>query len=155
MKNLPVVLLLLLFIAGPGWRVLCAFDGQNPSAVERQIWALEEAYVTAFKKAEHEGILALLHSRFLGWPDSQGEPIVKSEAVRYLQENHAQPAALSFEIDRAGIRVFGDVVITHYVLNITGNGAEDAGQARAIRITHTWIREGSDWKILGGMSNAQ
>ena len=46
-----------------------ALDKQGSSDLETHIWALEDAYVTADKNAEHKSILALLHERFLGWPD--------------------------------------------------------------------------------------
>ena len=52
---------------------------------------------------------------------------------------------MSFELDRAGIRVFGDVAITHYFVTI-----RETDEGEAIRITHTWIRDGADWRILGG-----
>ena len=57
------------------------------------------------------------------------------------------------DIKREGIRVVNDVVITHYLLKISwvdDNGVEQTSESR---LTHTWVKEGSHWKIFGGMSN--
>jgi ketosteroid isomerase-like protein len=128
--------------------VIPAATGQENAEVEEQIWALEEAYMSAFENAKHSEIVDLLHQGFLGWPRESEMPSDRSEVAQFLKDNFPEPLKLRFEIDRAGIRVSGDVVITHYLVNITGkHGGE------AVRITHTWIREGSAWKILGGMSS--
>ena len=123
--------------------------------MEEQVWALEEAYVAAYKNARHDEILALLHDQFLGWPDPEERPTAKNRVARFLQENYARPGAWSFEIDRAGIRVLGDVVITQYVINASGKDADGVVQKQATRISHTWIKIGPQWTILGGMSNVQ
>ena len=113
---------------------------------------LEEIYMTAFEEADHEVILDLLHDRFLGWPRESELPTEKSESVKFLKENYPEPLELSFEINRAGIRVSGDVAITHYIVMIGRKDGLGAGPTHTVRITHTWIREGSGWRILGGMS---
>jgi ketosteroid isomerase-like protein len=132
-----------------------ALDRQDSSDFEAHIWALEDAYATAYKNADHESILALLHERFLGWPDSEDLPTAYDQVPGFLQEKYGLPASWGFRIDKMGIRILGDVAITHYALIATANGAEVSEQAQTTRITHTWIREGSDWKILGGMSNVR
>ena len=35
--------------------------------VKEEIWALEEAYFANLYKANYEGVLAIVHSQFLGW----------------------------------------------------------------------------------------
>ena len=155
MKVQPIPILLLVFVVGVSWQVLPAPGNQVPIDIEEQVWALEQAYITAYKDADHDEILALLHDGFLGWPDPHERPTGKNEVVRYLQENYARPGAWSFEIDRAGIRIFEDVVITQYVVNASWNDDDGVEQMQTTRITHTWIKEGSNWTILGGMSNVQ
>ena len=155
MKVQPIQILVLFIVVGVSWQVLPASGNQVPIDAKEQVWALEQAYIAAYKDADHDEILALIHDGFLGWPDRQERPMGKNEVVRYLQENYARPGTWSFEIDRAGIRIFGDVVITQYVLNSSGKDADGVEQTQTTRITHTWIKEGSNWTILGGMSNVQ
>jgi hypothetical protein len=131
--------------------VTCSAPGETDSSdLEDRIWALEERYVSAYRNADHDSILALMDEGFLGWPDSEESPTALGQVPRFLRENYGAAATWDYRIDRAGIRIAGDVVITHYVLIVANNGVE-----QATRITHTWVRRGADWKILGGMSQAR
>jgi hypothetical protein len=63
-----------------------------------------------------------------------------------------KPTSCHFKIERAGIRLPGEVVLTQY--NIQVNCSDPAGvtKTQLSRITHTWVKEGAGWKLLGGMS---
>jgi ketosteroid isomerase-like protein len=153
MRLLVILLPVLVVTALP--HTSSALDEPDSKDVESHIWALEGAYVTAYQNADHESILALMHERFLGWPDSEDRPTGYHQVPGFLKEKYGIPGAWDFKIDRAGFRIHGDVAITHYLLIASANDAESGDQAQVTRITHTWIREGSDWKILGGMSSVR
>jgi len=154
MKIRRATLFVMFSLAALGPTTLTAAENDSSNAVEREVWALEEAYLSAFENAKHDVIASMLHPDFLGWPRESERPSEKSDVARFLEENYPKPLDLSFELDRAGIRVFGNVVITHSLVTISGkNGG--AGHVQTVRITHTWIREGADWRILGGMSCTQ
>ena len=155
MKILLTVVFAILMMVDLGWPMLPAAGHRDGSEVEDEIWALEEEYVSAFKNADHDRILAFYHEDFLGWPDSQDRPAGRNEAEKFVKTHYAQPVPGSFQIDRAGIRVFGDVVVTQYVLSVSKRDADGVEQTNATRITHTWLKEGARWWILGGMSNQQ
>lgn len=123
------------------------------SKVEEEIWSLEEDYISYFSKANHAAILSLYHSQFLGWPDSELHPAGKKRAAKYLEEKYPKPTQSVFKIKREGIRIVENVVITHYLLNLSWTDDEGVEQTRESRLTHTWIKEDSHWKILGGMSS--
>jgi len=123
--------------------------------VEKEIWSLEEDYISYFGKANHEAILSFYHSQFLGWPDSELNPAGKTRAAEFLVEKYPEPTQSVFKIKREGIRIAEDVVITHYLLILSWIDDEGVEQTRKSRLTHTWIKEDSHWKILGGMSNRQ
>ena len=123
------------------------------STVEEEIWSLEEEYISYFSKANHAAILSLYHSQFLGWPDSELHPANKERAAIFLEEKYLEPTQLVFKIKREGIRIVEDVVITHYLLNLSWTDDEGVEQTRESRLTHTWIKENSHWRILGGMSS--
>jgi ketosteroid isomerase-like protein len=144
----------MLIVAALPW-TCTALAEQDSGDLENHIWALEDTYVTAYKNADHDAILALMHERFLGWPDSEDMPTAYLQVPGFLKEKYGVPGTWDFKIDRVGIRIQGDVAITHYVLITTASDAGVGDQAQATRITHTWIREGPDWKILGGMSNVR
>ena len=128
-------------------------DINNGDNVEEEIWSLEEDYISYFGEANHDAILSLYHSQFLGWPDSRNHPLGKISAAKFLGNNYPDPTQSVFKINREGIRIVNGVVITHYLLNVSWIDDVGAEQIRESRLTHTWVKEDSQWKILGGMSN--
>jgi len=125
--------------------------GADATNAESQIWALEQAYWEANRDAKHSEIIGAWHEQFLGWPEGEPSPIDKESGTRYVRRNYAEPASYAFEIQRAGIRVLGDVAVNHYAVRLTGKD----GKQRSLRITHTLLRDNDGWKILGGMSASQ
>jgi len=121
-------------------------------AVEEEIWALEEAYLAYHREANHERILPMWHDRFLGWPDLEPQPADKQAVTRRLERRYAEPASWTFKIERAGIRVTGNVAINFYTVHFLKKDEAGKEQKESRRITHTWIKDDSGWKILGGMS---
>ncbi|MFA5339386.1 MAG: hypothetical protein WC317_04445 [Candidatus Omnitrophota bacterium] len=49
--------------------------------MEEEIWALEEMYFANLYKANYEEALAIVHSKFLGWPSSLPQPVDKEAPV--------------------------------------------------------------------------
>jgi len=153
------VLTALLAIGGAAWVVQpapgaeqgierAAAAAMDQEAAEAEIWALEQAYWEYNRDAKYEQIIATWHDQFLGWPEGEPRPVDKQTGARYVRKSYAEPASYSFEIEPAGIRVLGDVVVNHYTVRLSFKD----GKKRSMRITHTWIREKSGWKVLGGMS---
>jgi ketosteroid isomerase-like protein len=122
------------------------------NTMEEKIWALEEAYFTNLYQANHEAVLALVHSQFLGWPGAVSQPINKEESARFMKQLVPKPTSCTVKIERAGIRVLGEVVLTHYILRVNCRDVAGATKTSSSRITHTWVKEGDAWKILGGTS---
>ncbi len=127
-------------------------EEEKQREVEEEIWALEETYLANHRDANHERILPMWHDRFLGWPDLEPRPADKKAVTRRLERKYPEPASWTFKIERAGIRVTGNVAVNFYTVHFLKK--DDAGkeQKESRRITHTWIRDGSRWTILGGMS---
>jgi len=128
-------------------------DKDNRMAtVEEDIWALEEAYFTNLYKANYEGVLALVHSQFLGWPGAVPQPITKEESARFMKQLVPKPTSCTIKIERTGIRVLGDVALTQYTIHVNCSNTGDVKKTQSSRISHTWVKEGARWKLLGGMS---
>jgi ketosteroid isomerase-like protein len=121
--------------------------------VEEEIWSLENDYISYFADANHNAILDLYHSQFLGWPDSESHPSDKKSAVKFLEENYPEPVRMTAKLKREGIRVSGNIAITHYLVIFSWVDEAGMTQKSESRITHTWIKENSHWKIFGGMSS--
>ena len=126
-------------------------DGRDNAEVE--IWALEEAYFTNLYKADYAGVLAIVHSQFLGWPGAVAKPMDREESTCFMKQLIPQPTPCTLQIERSGIRLLGEVALTHYVLHVNcTDTASGLRKVQSSRITHTWAKEGARWKLLGGMS---
>lgn len=124
------------------------------SSAEETIWTLESAYFTSLYRAEYEKVLALVHPRFLAWPDGQARPLDRDGSAAFMRKLVTAPTPCRVEIERAGIEVSaeGTVALTQYVLTARCPGPEGRETVRSSRICHTWVRDGAGWKLLGGMS---
>ena len=120
--------------------------------MEEEIWANEEAYFTNLYSANYDGMLALVHREFLGWPGALNQPIDYEASARFMKQLMPKPTSCKIKIDRAGICVSGTTALTQYTLHVNCGDAPDAKKIQPSRITHTWVKEGNRWKLLGGMS---
>lgn len=121
--------------------------------MEDEIWALEFAYFSNLYRADYAGVEALVDPRFLAWPGTSPQPIDRDGSARFMRELIPAPTTCQGRIERAGIRVAGDVALTEYVLHVDCAGSR--ASPRPSRITHTWVRQDAKWTLLGGMSHDQ
>jgi hypothetical protein len=128
-------------------------DIHNPKdTVEEKIWQLEEAYFANLYKANYDGVLAIVHDQFLGWPGSIDKPIDKEGSSVFMRKLIPSPAPCSFTIEREGIKLLENIALTQYIISVSCKGKDGKAKETSSRITHTWIKEGKSWKLFGGMS---
>jgi len=127
----------------------------GPGKAEPEIWNLESAYWDYVKANDLEKYRALWHDDFVGWPSVSPEPVRKDHITDWITSNTSKGLKLqSYEIERRAIKVTGDIAIDHYRIKMNWTKADTGDVARTdtTRITHTWIRRGDAWEIIGGMS---
>ena len=120
--------------------------------VKEEIWALEEAYFANLYKADYDAVLAVVHSQFLAWPGSMPHPIDRQGSARFMRQLIPDPASCITRIEREGILLRGEVALTQFTVHVNSGDSATEGKTQSSRITHTWIKEGERWKLLGGMS---
>ena len=120
--------------------------------MKEEIWALEEAYFANLYKADYAAVLAIVHNKFLGWPGTVSQPIDKEGSNRFMRQLIPRPTSCTFKIERGGIQVLGDIALTQYTIYVNGGDTGAVAKTQPSRITHTWVKEGDGWKLLGGMS---
>ncbi len=133
----------------------CTGRSAPDSDVAEHLWRLEEAYIQAHAEADHQTILSLWDEQFLGWPSRLREPSGKDRGPEYLAEFFPTPMRLAPRIERLGIRFAGDVAILFYRVHWGGSNESGTVTTATTRLTHTWIKRGSEWLILGGMSSPE
>jgi hypothetical protein len=131
-----------------------ADNDKEEDRVKEEIWSLEKSYFGNLYAADYGGVLVLIHSQFLGWPGSMAQPIDKAGSSLFMKQLITKPTSCAFTIERGGIRIVGDVALTQYTISVNCNGAAAGAKTQVSRITHTWVKEGGRWKLLGGMSYA-
>ncbi|HTI37347.1 MAG TPA: nuclear transport factor 2 family protein [Vicinamibacterales bacterium] len=121
-----------------------------------QVWRREADYWRFLKAGDVDDYVSLWHDRFIGWPCGEDHPKRKASignGVRDVREKHIKVSA---ELTREGAEDFGNVVVVHYRFtrvdtypdgHVEGNGRES-------KITHTWMKVGDTWLIIGGMCGA-
>jgi hypothetical protein len=114
------------------------------------VWNLEHAYWRCAQEGDLDGFLALWHKDFLGWPDLYAAPVRKDHIADWISKG------LTFklmEFKPAGIQVTASIAVTCYW--ITGellDKEQNPVLKGTVRIIHTWLKNGSNWQIISGMS---
>jgi len=126
------------------------------SANEQAVWKLESAYWSYVKAVDLDGYRTLWHKDFVGWPSSSAQPARKDHITEWITALAGKGLHLQwYSIEPAASQATENIVITHYW--VTAFWADKAGQGDApetARITHTWIKTGTGWQILGGMASS-
>ena len=131
-------------------------DRARPSQAsesEQAIWKLEHEYWHHVQDNDVSAYLALWHKDFLGWPWVNAEPVRKDHITDWITSNTSKGLAFkSIELKPTGVQVTGDIAVAYYGMTYKWVDKDGKGAAVTIRVTHTWLKAGKDWQIIGGMS---
>ena len=121
--------------------------------MEDEIWALEEAWYTHHREGAPEKAYALVHDDFLGWPAIESSVVDKAGLITVITEEDSGVDFCDFEFQEPrGVRVIGDTAINHYGIRFIGRNLNGSEIEESIHVTHTWIKQDSQWKLLSGMA---
>jgi len=118
-----------------------------------QVWGREDEYGRYAEAGDIDAYRSLFHDKFIGWPCDQAHPKRKAGVGAWVREVRDQKIEVTSEVTREGAEDFGDVVVVHYrVAEVaTYPDGHTEGEGEESRITHTWMRTGDTWQIIGGM----
>lgn len=120
---------------------------------EETLWNLERAYWRYVQENDLSSYANLWHERFLGWPSVSATPVHKDHITDWITTQTSKGLVFkNGELKPASIQVTGDTAMVCYWVTFTWADKAGTGPAQTIRITHAWLKTGSDWRILGGMS---
>jgi ketosteroid isomerase-like protein len=123
---------------------------------ERAMWSTENRYVRAFIAGDIDALDGMWHEDFGYWPAGEDRPW----GTRYARKafnawSGAESGTLSMPmLEPIAAKIMDDVAVTHYRLEYTITGDDGTKSVRRIRLTHTWIKVGDGWKLLGGSNSA-
>jgi hypothetical protein len=120
---------------------------------EQTLWKLEHNYWSYVQDNNLTAYLSLWHKAFLGWPAISPAPVHKDHITDWITTQTSKGLALkNVDFKPAAIQVSGDVAVTCYWITYKWVNKDGDGETHTLRITHTLIRDGKDWHIIGGMS---
>jgi hypothetical protein len=120
---------------------------------EQTIWELENSYWRDVQENNLTAYRRVWHKDFLGWPSVSEAPVHKDHITDWITSQTSK--GLSFKLiafKPAAIQASGELVVACYRITSKWVDKDGMGTERTVRITHTWIKTGKDWQIVGGMS---
>jgi hypothetical protein len=120
---------------------------------EQRIWNLEHDYWHHVQDNDLPAYLSLRHRDFLGWPSASAAPVHKDHITDWITSQTSKGLAFkSVEFKPAAIQMNRDVAVACYWMAYEWLDQDGRGAMHTIRVTHTWLWDGKDWRIIGGMS---
>jgi hypothetical protein len=127
---------------------------QNTSVPE--VWAREEAYWRFVQAGNVDEYLTLWHERFVGWPCTAAHPATKASIGNCVRDIRDKKARFTYSLTREEARDFGSMVVVYYRTPMVWEYPDGRVEKRGdvFKFTHTWLKVGSTWQIIGGMCGA-
>lgn len=133
----------------------CSLFAQRSDS-EQAVWKQEHTYWKDVQSGDMTGYLSLWNRHFVGWPDSSPKPAHKDQIANWIAAYKAKGLRLkSYELKPADSNATGNVVVTYYWIATDWTGKDGHEEKGRYRITHTWMRFGNRWQIIGGMSSPE
>jgi len=123
------------------------------SANEQALWKLERAYWGYVEGNDLTAYLSLWHKDFIAWPHTSASPIHKDHITDWITSQTSKGLRFKLgEFKPAAIQTIGNTTVLYYRMTYELLDKDGKGPAYTFRITHTWLKDGKDWRIIGGMS---
>ena len=130
-----------------------AISPTQASKNEETLSNLERAYWRYVQDNDLPAYSNLWHRDFLGWPSVSAAPVRKDHITDWITSQTSKGLVFKTgEFKPAAVQVTGDVATVYYWITFKWLDKDGSGPAHTLRITHAWLKTGSDWQIIGGMS---
>jgi hypothetical protein len=128
-------------------------SSKGESASVDEVWSREDEYGRYAEAGDLDAYKSLFHDKFIGWPCDQEHPKPKAGVGRWVRKVRDQHIKVTSDLTREGAEDFGNIVVVHYrVTEVdTYPDGHTEGEGEEFKITHTWMRTGDIWQIIGGM----
>jgi len=126
-------------------------SSKGDSASINEVWSREDDLGRYEEAGDLEAYKSFYHDRFIGWSCSWAHPKRKASVGRWVQEVRDQHIKVTSNVTREDAEGFGDIVVVHYRYSGVYTYADGHTEGDKVKITHTWMRTGDSWQIIGGM----
>jgi ketosteroid isomerase-like protein len=115
-----------------------------------EIWAMEQSIYAGRSKGDLRPYLDTLATGYVSWPPFDARP-KGEDGLQATARKMAGKTQEKLDMELLDFTLNGDTAIIYYHTHRTrladGTPADEWWEA-----THTWVREGGHWKVLGGMA---
>lgn len=122
----------------------------DTASVLALIWPKEEAIYKGRAAGDANAYYSSTAKGYLSWPPMTAAPI-RSQSLR--PQGTPKPSAEKIELTFKDLTVQGDTAVIYYSTHRTMT-ADGTPVDQRFEVTHTWVLEGGDWKMLGGMGRS-
>jgi ketosteroid isomerase-like protein len=116
------------------------------SPEQQKIWGLVESFWETAQNGDLEGLMNLLHEKYVFWPKGYTVTFNKSERKFLFNKWLAHLPPSSYELSLRSIQVFKNFAIVHYSFILKGTWGSDTQRRTAV-----WMKNNGEWKLVGGM----
>jgi ketosteroid isomerase-like protein len=138
--------------------VVSPVSAQDWTPDEKAVWQLEEDYWRYVSTGDVDAYVKLWHEDFVGWPCFEWKPARKADIGKWVRDIRDNKWKLTYQLKPLEMQEFaGDTVVVHYAAEYVydyGDGTK-SGVDLWRKFTHTWMKSGDSWQIIGGMCAAQ
>jgi ketosteroid isomerase-like protein len=152
-KTAPLIFLSVCVMALSLYAPIASTNPAPTSDAEKTIWDLEHSYWRYVETNDLSAYRNLWRADFLGWPSVSAWPVHKDHITDWIISQTA--TGHSFRLiafKSAAIQASDATVVVCYWTTYKWIDNAGRGDERKVRVTHVWMKNGSDWQIIGGMS---
>ncbi len=147
------VVLTLIIIMSPLILLGNSATSQSWSPAEQELWNLEKTYMTLLNENNVQKLAEFWHQDFIGWPSHSSKPLNRDEGIVSLETLLENITSSSFTFHPKAIQILGNTAVVHYRVEFDLQTKDGERKKNSYRVTHTWMKDSDDWRILGGMSS--
>ena len=119
------------------------------SAIQKEVWKMEELYFELCKKADSEGLSEMIHKDSVIWGNASSWPKGRTNFDMGATGEIIHGRIDSFQLKPHKIKVLGNTSISAFTAWL-----QWLGRPYRFRIIHTWIKQDGKWQMIGSMHDS-
>lgn len=148
-RSFRLALLTLVFGVGLDAR-LTAQDADTLTEAEREVWAQEVKFWETIKAKDVDAHMALYHDDMLALIGIRPRVKRNFQAGRPQQFAERNDGPYTYELERYGVRTWGDTGITYYRARTWWTDVKGNPRTYDSVLTHVYHRTPDGWRLVGG-----
>ncbi len=117
---------------------------------QAELWPMELAIYSARGKGSLDPYINATADDYAAWPPGFPAP-TNADDLRSAKDAMSRLTEEELEMEFVSLVLDGDTAVIYYKTHRTRRPDGTEVDER-FNVTHTWVKRGEDWKILGGMA---